>query len=363
MATSTMVNRSYLCGRQISSMRKNPSIAQRITSAIFGAPDILRAYGSYDRQTSIFQPKKSATKEPICKGLVHFIYSLDVNEKGRHGLLPKIWITEPTSKEDGSRSRKLVASYPNGPDADGSKALELAERMMGEAFNASESYRKEDIVQLFQAAEILLMHSSAKKNKDAYMELAKIYRFDLCKGAYYQTIAEAKAQHARPLDQNSLLKRAWMLYSICAKSGDPKAYCALGDILLRDATSDEESIRAVGYYKRAWNIVLDRAMREVGRCFSSETPCRDVIDALQSSTVSELGSCALRMAQCAEKGIGTQRALFEARDLYSLSKRCLGRSFSLGCWHNKKELHESKMGFKRIVQELTLENDRLKKSA
>ncbi len=340
---------------------------ERLSNAIFGSPSIRRANGGFKVRFL-----KSRGKRPILRRcgdtvrskpvngamddgdivereLINKVYRIDESSDGATEL-PRIWITEKGVKDDDETSaskRAYIASYPNGDDKMGKRALELAERMLGEGFGRCDLDRFERR-HFFQAAEILLLHAVDRGNVEAAVKLGDIYRFDLCKGEYWTSRIERRARHANSIDSPALLKRAWVLYALAARNGSAMAYMSLGDMEF-DSNSETAKMRAFERYMRSYEIMVERAYGYGGADRTKR--CGDLSIELDDIDKQRFGLILLRLAKCFERAYGCQRNLVVAKKLYRCSKMKLEEALEAGCWHNKRDHIEACQGCARCDQE------------
>lgn len=340
-------------------------LGKRIANLVFGNPSIKRAYGMYGRRwtkkssgPSQETPKRNAY---VRKG----IFRLEP-QNASTDMLPRIWLTEAAGIAGCSADadREISAVYPNGPDKGGWKALGLAEAMLGEGFNADGECPNDIRKGFFQAAEILLLHSVSHRNIKAYAKLADIYRHDLCKGDYWKSSYERQAKHARKLDSYSLLRRAWMLYSLAAKEGNAGAYIELGDVILSGGSGIGECRRAYGYFCRAAGMALSDALKSDSAAHADNEENEGIADdeillSFGTEALELMGRAMLRIGECAEQGIGCKRNVAKANDMFALSKKMLDIAFECGCWHIKMETIRAFRGLKRTEFELEMERAEL----
>lgn len=354
------------------------SAFERFSNAVFGSPSMRRANGGFKthffkklgkrhkkRASRAVQSKRASAARVdapasergavTARELTNKVFQIDEQASQGTEVLPRIWITEKALGEgdatvSDTEVRPYVASYPNGEDAGGIKALELAERMLGEGFannDATVHHRK----RFFQAAEILLLHAVDKGNADAAMRLGDIYRFDLCKGEYWSSALERRARHANAVEGTELLRRAWVLYAMAARAGDAAAYMGLGDL---EMTSEDETSRnrAFSRYCKAYAMMLDevrsrrRAPSDGDRAFARAS--------LRNEEIRRFGSIMLRLAKCFEHALGCSRNMTLAKKLYECSKMNLEEAYLSGCWHDKSECIAAGKGYARCMQESRL---------
>lgn len=349
------------------------SAFERFSNTVFGSPSLRRANGGFKahffsklgRKRKRKVPKslpgqkhpkecmrhRSSERDAVssCE-LANKVFQIDEQTVAGNEALPRIWLTERAPDDvsaNASEVRPYIASYPNGEDAGGIKALELAERMLGEGFannDAPVHQRK----RFFQAAEILLLHAVDKGNTAAAMRLADIYRFDLCKGGYWSSALERRARHAQAVGERELLRRAWVLYAMAARAGDASAHMGLGDL---EMSADDEGAhrRAFARYCRSYRMMLDEVRER--QCASAGGDRAFARASLRNEEIRSFGSIMLRLAKCFERALGCTRNITLAKKLYECSKMNLEEAYLSGCWHDKSECIAASRGYARCVQE------------
>ncbi len=338
-------------------MQRTVTPFERITNVVFGCPSIRRANGGH--KTRFFSSKRdggfkargsipSASKEDIqlSSRTSNPVYQLDEPSSGKGASIPRIWITERACGSDDPIAREFIAAYPTGDDKGGARALEYAERMLGEGFGASDMDHDHRVL-FFQAAEILLLHSVERGNIQAAIKLGDLYRDDLCKGSYWESDVELRAKHASEIDSRSLLRRAWMLYGSAARKGSALAYVRLADMELASKQEDANR-RAFTKLMRAYSMMLGKV--DPAYAFGLRGSKDDAVD-LGIAERQEFGSVLLRLAICFERGIGCSRSITIAKKLYEYSKMNLENAFESGFWRSKAEYIEAQRGYGRCVQE------------
>ncbi len=333
---------------------------ERISNVIFGCPSIRRANGGYKTRffSSVkeynFKMSESAPSSSRPDGkpaprTSNPVFQLDGSPSDKGASIPRIWITERACGSDDPIAREYIAAYPTGDDAGGVRALEYAERMLGEGYGASDmdyAYR----VLFFQAAEILLLHSLERGNIEAAIKLGDLYRDDLCKGSYWESDVELRAKHASEIDSRSLLRRAWMLYGSAARKGSALAYVRLADIELMSKEEDVNK-KAFSRLMRAYSMMLENV--DPAYAFGLRGSKDDAVD-LGIAERQEFGSVLLRLAICFERGIGCSRSITIAKKLYEYSKMNLEHAFESGFWRSKSEYIDARRGYGRCIQETQL---------
>lgn len=191
--TSVFVPMSLQCECRSSDV----SLAARISSFLFGAPNARRANGIVSTAFDVAGWVGVVASKILGRSKAVPVFAIDRMGTEFHERLPRIWLSEKVSntRRDGSR-RVFVESYPSSPDRGGLVALELGDRYLGEGMKASEAGSPE-ATECFKAAEILYLHSVRRGNREAASRLRRIYVEDLCEGEYWTPWLEARAKHAR----------------------------------------------------------------------------------------------------------------------------------------------------------------------
>lgn len=355
----TVAASSLMVGRQVTCF-------ERFSNAIFGSPSIRRANGGFKVRFMASAKGGSSRRQQgrskrghdgsiATRELANKVYQVDESQCQGEEKLPRIWITEKGVDGDLSNPslRAYVASYPNGTDEGGLKALELAERMLGEGFGMSE-VDPDDRKLFFQAAEILLMHSVDRGNADAAIKLGDMYRFDLCKGSYWMSRVERRAKHAGSIDPVALARRAWILYGMAARKGSPVAHMCLGD-MERESGREDAKARAFSRYMRAYDLMMERTHEHLDVHPSDDGSTDRICIGDEEKRI--FGLILLRLAECFERAFGCRRNLTVAKKLYACSKMRLEEAFMAGCWHNKRDHIEACRGYLRCEQESAICSD------
>lgn len=183
------------------------TITNRLSTILFGSPNWRRAFGivsTAGEGVLIAQTFTNAMRRFFHRPQADWhrpcvpVFSVDRMGSAFFERLPRIWLSERvgnTRCDDGRRI--MVECYPQGADECGVRALELAERYIGEGMDAREVLSHREQCACFQAAEILLMHAIARGSRNAAALLAALYREDRCHGAYWQPFLVKEARHAR----------------------------------------------------------------------------------------------------------------------------------------------------------------------
>lgn len=183
------------------------SIANRTCNLLFGSPNWRRGFGVVsskcefalvlDRVIGVVgsaMGAKSSDSGPKSAP----VFSIDRRGVSIGERLPRIWLSERAYNTEYDNGRRVfVECYPAGPDVDGARALELAEGCLGEGADRRGVLARQERLECFKAAEILLMHSVMRGNRVAVSRLTALYCNDLCNGDYWQPYIVERARHSR----------------------------------------------------------------------------------------------------------------------------------------------------------------------
>lgn len=349
---------------------KDPTFFQKISSLLFGSPSFARAHGILMNRDLSDKGKDRARRDPNIGGPTrkeyHPIFRIERVGSGMDEALPKIWLSESDGLNSdyelsSSDERVYTECYPNGNDVGGWKALELANRLMGEGFNLNYGFPAEIRSNLFKAAEILLLHSIQRGNSIAAEKIGDLYSYDLCKGDYFEYQFERKAMHAATIDDIELLRRAWVYYSIAARNNSCMSVIRLFDIEFEGHSAYESDrrlkLRCDKALRMAFDIDdIDGLYRSIGeyRIYGYADDAEAMLESITPNCLMNRGLALSRAAKCFEFSIGCERDVNTANKLYSLSALYLKKAFEKGCWHLKSELIDSKNSYNRTFQELSL---------
>ena len=300
-------------------------VCARVSNAVFGAPSASRANGAAD---PVLLPLVARTRNWTERRAETPVYAVDRRGALKREKLPRIWISEPCTDREGARAagRIMVASYPCGPDDGGWRALEWAERLMGEAraLSGEESRTRCD---LFRASEILLLHAAQRKNVEAYAHLAWIYEHDACEGRYWVGWLQDKALHARADDVTA---RAFGWRAKAAARGHVGSCCAIARTFADVRASLSEQRRARILFKRAFGVATAPDRRDVAGA----------------------GEAALGLAYCSELGIGCEQSFENALMWYGCAQELLEEALEAGCWRCKRGAATARVSAARMRQEI-----------
>lgn len=301
------------------------SAFERLCACAFGSPSARRANGGAE---SSFAP--SGAFSSISRRRAETpVFEVDRRGVEAGERLPRIWVSEPCfSGRDGALSgRVFVGVYPNGPDASGARALDLANRYLGEAHACSsdEHVRRSAC---FRAAEILLLHAAERRNVEAYGLLAWIYEHDACEGVYWAGELESRAAHGRALVP---AQRALEWRMKAAARGHAPSCCALARSLARLDAAPGEQLRAYRLYRRV---------------------CDGAVLGSRSCSEADFGVAMLGLARCSELGIGCAQSFHDALEGYRIAYRLLAASLDAGAWSLKRAVCEARSGVARMAQEI-----------
>ena len=298
---------------------------QRACAVAFGSPSVRRANGGAEASFALLKANAAAPTRRV--GVP--VFEIDRRGADAAERLPRIWVSEPcfTGKDGALSGRAFVGVYPNGPDPHGAKALEFANRYIGEA-RACSSLEHVRRTACFRAAEILLLHAAQRRCVEAYELLASIYESDACEGAYWSGELELRAAHGA---EASLDQRVVEWRAKAAARGFAPSCCALASRFARLDAPAGDQLRAYRLYRR----VCDGAALGV-RSYSRE----------------DVGVAMLGLARCAELGIGRAQSFADALECYRCAHRLLSESLDEGMWSLKRDALEAKRGANRMMQEI-----------
>ncbi len=299
-------------------------LGARLSNLTFGSPSISRANGL---PSASMVPSRLRGSAWLKRRFETPVFALDeCASKGSR--LPRIWITEPAydRRRGHVAGREFVASYPNGADAGGAKALRFAQAYFAEALGYAAEEAKELRRDCFRAAEVLFLHAAARGSVEASVKLGAIYAADLCEGLYW----EWGALHGESCRVGllPLQARAFERFSFAAVRGNAEACWQLGEMLLagRGCTQDARHARCL--FERAWRLASEQGDAEAR------------------------GNAALRLARMNENAVEGPRDLKRALAWYGLALESLEHVLFQGAWHYKRACHEARMGLRRVRQEM-----------
>ena len=184
------------------------TLAQRLSAIVFGSPNWRRANGVIGTSFEFDLMIKHAIDglgsalhmegEPLPPKTVP-VYSIDRRGTLFAERLPRIWLSERTSNTRCDSGRRVFTEcYPCGSDEGGNRALELAERYLGEAGMERRRGDYDTVRECLQAAEVLLLHSQSRGNAEAGSLLDGVYGQGLPVEDRWASHLEVKAKHSRP---------------------------------------------------------------------------------------------------------------------------------------------------------------------
>lgn len=274
----------------------------RISAGLLGHPSFQRAFGAF-KGTPV---TTSSATSALAVSSRDFVFRLD--RPGKSGILPRIWLTEPSSTSDGAHGREYSAVYPSGPDSGGVRAEELGERCFAEGLSGAAVADGALRIQCFQAAEVCFLHAAQRGSTRAKVRLAVIYQEDLCAGASW---LQAHNPRCSPgVRAVSLLKEA-------AAEGSAEACWLL---------ADGEGV------SRYW------AMR--------------ALKLASPDSAWQQGNAWLRFACAAEAQAADLSGIAVAHEAYSCALKALSACENEGDWHAKRYRVEAQRGAARMSQEL-----------
>ncbi|MBQ9953816.1 MAG: sel1 repeat family protein [Eggerthellaceae bacterium] len=299
-------------------------VGARTANLIFGSPSVMRANGFREVSSvpaafrgRLWSKRRAGTP----------VFAVDHPVSGEASL-PRIWVTEPAYDQRSGRieGREFTCCYPNGADADGRKALRLAQAYFAEGLTYSSACDSEVRRDCFRAAEILYLHAASRGSVEASVKLGAIYDANLCEGLYWAWEVPA-AQECR-MGSLPLHALAFERYSFAAVRGNAEACWLLGDMVLVGRGCVSSPQKALALYQRSYEIAIKLGDRE------SE------------------GNAALRLGRMAESGLLECCNLKQALAWYRLSLEALDHVLAGGAWHYKRAWHEAKTAVARMRQEL-----------
>lgn len=303
-------------------------VGLRMANALFGSPSVRRANGG--AETSMVPVRLRSTSWHARRAQTP-VYEVELQGRSAFERLPRIWVTEPVYDARTGKlvGRDYVGCYPHDADAGGWRALELADRYLGEAQGYDSSDGRVSCMlraECFRAAEILLLHAASRGNDEAWMKLASLYERDLCEGRYWKGALEGRARHALdvPLDE-----RAAACLAQAASRGHAEALLRLGD-LVASAGDSSALARSYGMFRRSFDAA----------CSFLEDHCACA------------GMAALRLGRCHELGRGCSFSFKKAQAWYRIAAEYLGEAYESGEWKCKRALGEARMGVRRMAQEM-----------
>lgn len=287
-----------------STRAKEVSLAERISACLFGSPSACYAHGGSQARTGLTQALRegrSSMQRKIKENRIQTpVFQIDRRGTLYAEKLPVVWLSEavPSEAPPWLQDRLFVSCYPCGKDEGGVRALQYAESCLeeyaqwvgygrtdssfegaqgaqgpedleGHGLNGDDQAQRAAILgeqggaralQCLQAAEVLLLHSAVRGNPCAYMKLGWMYFEDVCEGAYFKTLMEERADHAKQIDRRTLLKRA--------------AFCFNKALVLIEALEDCSQIRLDWERERAQRAVI-RVEEEVGGASGSVQRSRE----------------------------------------------------------------------------------------
>lgn len=301
--------------------------AQRASAKVFGSPSARMANGGTGAAGIASLARSRAWRERCARTPV-----FEVDRKGPEASerLPRIWVSEPAfdARTGSYVGREFTGVYPCDPDKGGWRALELAERYIGEARRCDGSQASALRVECFRAAEILCLHAAQRGNVDAFVRLADIYLGDLCEGTYWKGLLEHRARHAANV---SLRERALAWLSQAAAQGSAEACCKLADELAADPSQPRGCKRAAALYHRAYGEAVHKGARMLPWA----------------------GVAALRLGRMHEMGCGCPQSFEVAQSWYRIASEALGEAVDGGAWRYKREASDALLGVRRMAQEIS----------
>ena len=300
------------------------SAFERACAFVFGSPSLRRANGGAEAS---FAPSRSGSAAK--RRLETPVFEIDRRGVDAAERLPRVWVSEPCFRgSDGAfDGRAFTCVYPNGSDALGTRALDLANRYLGAA-HACESNDHVRRCACFRAAEILLLHAAERRNVEAYELLAWIYEHDACEGVYWASELELRAAHGSRL---SPAQRALEWRAKAVARGYAPSCCALADKLASLDAPAGDQLRAYRLYRR----VCDGALLSSRDCSEAD-----------------FGTALLGLARCSELGIGCAQSFIDALEGYRAAYRLLSAALDAGAWSLKRAVHDARCGMARMRQEI-----------
>ena len=311
-------------------------VLARSVRALFGSPSFLRANGM--RETGAMSRAGDALRR-AARGSVP-VFQIDRRGSMLGEGLPRLWLSEemPDSREGGAR--KLAYSYPTGKDTGGKRALALAELYFAEGMS-----RFGDAVALacFQAAELLYLHACERGSVEAHTRLGVLYRFDMCRGAYWRDTLSAHAKHAA----DSVSEKAVRALRRAAARGSAEAKWRLGDMM-------REGIGCAVNEALAYSLYRGSFCRAAGATLDEVDAVRDAAEVLAlvsgpRASLEHAGCAAARIARCKEMGTGCARDAQGAHAWYCAAAALLDSCVGAGSWFFTEELALAESGAERMA--------------
>lgn len=322
-AIRTMMPLAALPGNRATSV----GLAARAVSSAFGLPSFVRANGLSE---SGRLSRVAARLRRRRKGSVPVF---QVDRRGQRGdeKLPRIWVSEPDCAADGMQAsgRRLYASYPCGPDAGGTRALKMAERLYGEGQVAKDA---SVAIACFQAAEILYLHAAQRGSVEALCRLGVLYQADLCEGQYWRDTISAHAKHAR----EDVARKAVRMFSRAAARGHAEAKWRLGDMRAAGCGCEPAITLAWNLYRGAFCRAADCTMEALDAAKGVDEVLALVTG--KRTHLEDCGCAALRLATCLEQGCGCPYDPTQALVWYTAAVRLLDSCVDSGAWLYQEEL-------------------------
>lgn len=328
-------------------------IIPRLSAAVFGSPDAIKAHGGYrpSRRRRNAAPMISMPAQLPMQPVP--VYQLEDRRLSAKGGLPRIWLSEKAcAASSGSiQPRKLSGCYPSDTDKGGVRALALAERYFAEGLNLVGEQSKTERVQCFQAAELLYMHAMHRGNLPACTRLGVLYRFDMCRGSYLKDRLFKKGKHAKAISAEAT---AFRLFRKAASQGDAEAMVQLGEMLIAGVGCSRNPDLAFKFFKSAIRRCSGMSFGQVEGSVFSEDGRHKMHRVLASypEDAANMGNAALHIAEAFEQGRGARQSFSMARIWYEVAYEALSLSFDHGFWYSKRNKCKARQGYLRALQEI-----------
>jgi TPR repeat protein len=311
-------------------------LLNRSINALFGMPNALRANGVCETGAlgGILRKARRASREivheRVFKAASIPVFKLE-GARQRAGVLPRIWLSEVEFDAASGKSvgRRFCASYPNGADAHGARALALAEAQFADGIACGAQAAAQEH---FHAAEILYLHAAGAGSAEAYARLGAMYVYDVCAGVYWSASLNSFAKHSA----YEVKMKAHRAYSRASARGIAEAKWRLGDMILTGEVCEKNE-------QLAFNVYVGAFARAVG-VSAQDALC--VANSMSSAAVAlsiceiphDAGSAAVRIAECFERGCGVKQNLALALRWIEVAEAFLDKALEHGAWFYAAEV-------------------------